>query len=52
MTETEISGLFGRNQDAGKLSAALQLLLRAKLVTSAKDRETGGRPRVVWQAVS
>lgn len=49
MTQTEIANLFGRNQKAARLDQALGMLLSAGKV-SRGQRDTGGRPAVVWIA--
>jgi hypothetical protein len=50
MTRTNIRDLFGRNQQAARLGAALALLAReGRARTEAK--ETGGRPTETWFAV-
>jgi hypothetical protein len=49
MTRTQISDLFGRNRSAGRIGAALALLMtngRARV----EMRQTGGRPVEVWLA--
>lgn len=51
MTDTELSELFGRNLSAAKLGRAKQTLLTAGLIHSI-TLNTGGRPRIVWRAVT
>lgn len=50
LTQTEISELFGRHVEAGKITRALQSLQLAGLAASQK-RGTGGRSATVWKAV-
>jgi hypothetical protein len=47
LTRTEISNLFGRNKDAGRIAVALNLLQRHKLVR-LEHIETGGRKAERW----
>lgn len=49
MTQTEVSGVFGRNQSSGRLAAALEVLSGAGLIHAARE-STGGRDAVVWSA--
>ncbi len=52
MTQTDISGLFGRNVPAGRLDRALVALLGTELVRRETRKAAGvGRPAVVWRAV-
>jgi hypothetical protein len=49
MSRTAISDLFGRNQSASRLGAALALLA-SKGRARPGFRETGGRPMEIWTA--
>jgi len=49
MTRTELSGLFGRHANAGRLGAALGTLTDAKLARCERTRTTG-RPSERWYA--
>ena len=42
--------VFQRNMSAGDLRATLEELEEAGLVTRSEDRDTGGRPAVLWAA--
>ena len=52
LTRTQISDLFGRNQNTSKIGAALSLLLKRGLITSTSRPTSGkgGRPTEVWKA--
>ncbi len=53
MTQTQISDLFSRNLRAGRLEAALALLLRlGKAHTWQDDAAKSGRPPVYWEATT
>lgn len=51
MTRTDISALFGRHENAGRISGGLQ-----RLITSGKaamsHQDTGGRPIEIWRATA
>ena len=47
MTRTEISNLFGRHKNAGRINRALSLLLAARRVRRESE-DTGGRPSERW----
>jgi hypothetical protein len=47
MTRTEISNLFGRHKNAGRINRALSLLLAAGRVRRESE-DTGGRPSERW----
>jgi hypothetical protein len=51
LAQHEIVDLFGRHVGAAKLTRALEALVSAGKIRSAR-LETGGRPRTVWEAVS
>jgi hypothetical protein len=51
LTRTAISNLFSRNRDREQIEAALTLLADQGLAHST-ERETGGRPVVVWEATA
>jgi hypothetical protein len=51
MNRTEIRDLFGRHQSAGRISAALALLMTKRRATS-KTTATDGRPLETWYAMS
>lgn len=48
MTETDISGLFSRHQQSGRVQAALGLLLADGMAT-VEAENTAGRPRRIWR---
>jgi hypothetical protein len=50
-TQTQISDLFSRNLKAGRLEAALALLLRLGKVRTWQGESTSGRPPTYWEAV-
>jgi hypothetical protein len=51
MTRTEISGLFGRNQPARRITAVLRDLEARGLIFSKKAEHEGpGRPTEYWYA--
>jgi hypothetical protein len=51
MTRTEISGLFGRNQLARRITAVLRDLEAQTLIYSEKGEHEGpGRPTEYWYA--
>ena len=50
MTQSEIVDLFGRHTGAAKLGQAQEMLVSVGKIRSRKE-ETGGRPRVIWEAV-
>jgi hypothetical protein len=53
MTRTELHGLFGRNQKAGTLDRALQLLATSgKAEGATQEPEGRGRPAETWYACS
>ena len=47
MTRTEISNLFGRHKNAGRINRALSMLLAARRVRRESE-DTGGRPSERW----
>ena len=47
MTRTQISELLGRHVPAQKITAALQVLMKANLVTF-RTMPTEGRPTTIW----
>jgi hypothetical protein len=49
MTRTNIRDYFGRNESAGRISAALGLLLRKGLATMEERQSGGGRPIEIWR---
>ena len=49
LTQTDISNLFNRHQDASRIEQVLQTLERDGLVTK-QTTETGGRPATWWRA--
>ncbi len=51
MTRTDIRDLFGKNQRAERLNAALELLSSRGLARKS-DVRTGGRPSEVWRATT
>ena len=51
MNRTEIRDLFGRHQSAGRISAALALLI-TKGRAAPKTTATDGRPLETWYAMS
>ena len=50
LTRTEISALFRRNESAGRIGAALDLLARRHLVERSLRSDHSGRPAEVWRA--
>jgi len=53
MTRTAIRDLFGRNQSAEQISAALDLLERRRLaVRDTRPGPAGGRPAEVWRCAA
>jgi chromosome segregation and condensation protein ScpB len=51
MTRTEISGLFGRNQPARRITAVLRDLEARRLILKEKGEHEGpGRPPEYWYA--
>ena len=49
---TEISSLFGRNVESGRITLALSLLERMGLATVKLQHSGTGRPAEIWHAVS
>ena len=47
MTRTEISNLFGRHKNAGRINRALSMLLAVRRV-GRESEDTGGRPSERW----
>jgi hypothetical protein len=47
MTRTEISNLFGRHKNAGRINRALSMLLAVRRVRRESE-DTGGRPSERW----
>jgi hypothetical protein len=53
LTRTEISGLFSRNANSGRISHALSELLELRLATTRREAPAGGgRPVEIWTAGS
>jgi hypothetical protein len=53
LTQTEISNLFGRNISSGRIHQALANLRDQRLVRAeTQEKETKGRPPVIWKAVT
>ncbi|MFL5762232.1 MAG: hypothetical protein ACJ789_21235 [Thermomicrobiales bacterium] len=52
MTQNDIYEFFGRHVSSNRIGLALETLVRAHLVRSTQDKETGGRPRTVWEATA
>ncbi len=50
LTRTAISDLFGRNQSASKIGAALAMLVALGKVEYLQQRGEKGRPRELWRA--
>jgi hypothetical protein len=50
MSQTQISELFGRNQKAGRIHAALASLLIAGMVRTWQGEAEGGRAPTYWEA--
>ena len=48
MTRTQISELLGRHVPANKITAALQVLMKANLATCRTMQSHGGRPTTIW----
>jgi hypothetical protein len=50
LTQTAIHNLFGRHKSAEQIQKALIFLKKQKLIQD-ENRETGGRPTIVWKLI-